>query len=237
MEWTLPPRDWPRFLRQLRHPAPPEGWLEGAAELPEVRRRPLLLRWIAQHPKSPTFLRLKLLARLPWRPLAQIAEDASAHPQSRSWCLERLQALWPSLSTGERRSLALLAPQALWPQVWKSPDARTLAAFLQHPKLGPPRLLSLIQVPLRPAQLEALQSSRWQEFRPVALQVIETLDRSLALPDHGLVLGMAAPWIKQLSPEERLSLAARLCHPPLRRMVRAWAGRRPEELDPCLPPD
>lgn len=237
MEWSLPPADWPRFLRQLRHPAPPPGWLEAAAELPEMRRRPLLLRWIAQHPKSPTFLRLKLLSRLPWRPLAQIADDPAAHPQARSWSHERLQALWTSLSTGERRSLAPLAPQGLWQQVWKTPDTRTLAAFLNHPKLGLPRLLALLQVPLRAPQLDALLQSRWHEQEPLAEQVLEVLDRSLGLPEHGLVLGMAAPWIKVLQPESRLFLSARLRHPPLRRMVRAWAGHRPEDLDPNRPPE
>ena len=72
-------RPWPRFLRLLRHPEPPRGWLEAAAELPELQKRPLLLRWIAQHPKAPAHLRARLLGRLPWRALAAVAADAAAH--------------------------------------------------------------------------------------------------------------------------------------------------------------
>ena len=35
--WALPPDvPWPRFLRLLRHTDPPRGWLEAAAELPEL---------------------------------------------------------------------------------------------------------------------------------------------------------------------------------------------------------
>ncbi|HWQ07868.1 MAG TPA: hypothetical protein VN436_02130, partial [Holophaga sp.] len=120
MDWSLPPAlPWPRFLRLLRHPAPPKGWLEAAAALPDVQKRPLLLRWIAQHRKTPEILRLQLLARLPWRPLAAIAMDPSAHPKARSVAVGRLQVLWGGMSTGERRSLACQAPQQLWPMIWR----------------------------------------------------------------------------------------------------------------------
>lgn len=237
MEWSLPPDSWPRFLRQLRHPAPPEGWLEGAAALPDLAKRPLLLRWIAQHPKAPAFLRMKLLSRMPWRVLVLIADDAGAHPQARSWSTERLQGLWSTLSLGERRSLAHFAPRQLWPAVWKVPDPGTLSAFLQNPKLHLEPLLGLLQPPLKAAQLEALLHSRWQDFVPIADQILESFDRSLEYPDHGLVLGMAAPWIKVLPVEERLVLASRLRQPALRKTVRAWAGQRPEDLDPSLPPE
>ena len=52
--WALPPDlPWPQFLRLLRRPEPPPGWLAAAADLPELQKRPLLLRWIAQHPMAP----------------------------------------------------------------------------------------------------------------------------------------------------------------------------------------
>ena len=35
----MPAASWPRFLRQLRHADPPRGWLEAAAEVPELRKR------------------------------------------------------------------------------------------------------------------------------------------------------------------------------------------------------
>jgi len=211
--------------------------LEGAAALPDLAKRPLLLRWIAQHPKAPAFLRMKLLSRMPWRVLVLIADDAGAHPQARSWSTERLQGLWSTLSLGERRSLAHFAPRQLWPAVWKVPDPGTLSAFLQNPKLHLEPLLGLLQPPLKAAQLEALLHSRWQDFVPIAGQILESFDRSLEYPDHGLVLGMAAPWIKVLPVEERLVLASRLRQPALRKTVRAWAGQRPEDLDPSLPPE
>ena len=218
--WALPPAlPWPRFLRLLRQPEPPKGWLEAAAELSELRKRPLLLRWIAQHPKASAHLRARLLARLPWRALAAVAGDAAAHPQARQQATEKLQHLWPGLTLGERRSLALHAPRPLWPLIWKVPDGGILAAFLQSPKLGLESLLALIQPPLRPTQAEALAGSRWRESSPVAEQVLRALDRSLPLPESGLVLGHAAPWIKALDAEARLLAASRIATPALRRMV------------------
>jgi len=238
VDWLLPPDlPWPQFLRLLRHPSPPRGWLEAAADIPDLRRRPQLLRWIAQHRKAPTHLRIALLARLPWRLLAALAEDPSAHPQARTVALERLQALWGGLTTGERRTFALRAPRPFWGQVWKVPDARVLGAFLQHPRLGLESLLGLIQVPLAPAQADALLRSRWREIQPVAHQVLLAMDGTFRRPDPPLVLGQAAPWIKVLPPEERLILASRLGHPPLRRMVRTWAGGWRAGLDPNLPPE
>ena len=218
--WALPPDvPWPRFLRMLRHPDPPRGWLEAAAELAELKKRPLLLRWVAQHPKAPAHLRSHLLARLPWRALAAVAADAAAHPQARQQATEKLQQLWTAMTTGERRSLALHAPRALWPLVWRTPTLSVLTAFLQHPRLGLEPLVALIQPPLRPAQAEALAASRWRETGPVTQQVLLALDRSLALPESGLVLGHAAPWIKALDEEARLLVASRLVTPALRRMA------------------
>jgi len=218
--WALPPDvPWPRFLRLLRHPDPPRGWLEAAADLPELKKRPMLLRWVAQHPKTPAHLRSRLMARLPWRGLAAVAADAAAHPQARQQATEKLQQLWVGMTLGERRSLALHAPRPLWSTLWRSPDRGVLAAFLQHPKLGLEALVALIQPPLRPAHAEALAASRWRETQPVAEQVLQALDRSLALPDSGLVLGHAAPWIRALDEEARVLAASRVLTPSLRRMV------------------
>lgn len=208
----------------LRQADPPRGWLESAADLPDLRKRPLLLRWIAQHPKAPAHLRARLLARLPWRGLAAVAADAAAHPQARQQATEKLQQLWVALTTGERRSLALHAPRPLWALVWRTPDGGVLSAFLQHPKLGLEALAALIQPPLRPAQVEALATSRWREAGPVAEQVLQALDRSLALPDSGLALGHAAPWIKALDEESRILAASRVITPALRRMVHPRRG-------------
>lgn len=227
MHWALPPEvPWPRFLRLLRQPDPPRGWLELAADLPDMRKRPLLLRWIAQHPKAPAHLRSRLLARLPWRALAAVATDTGAHPQARQQATEKLQQLWAVMTLGERRSLALHAPRPLWHLVWKAPSQGILSAFLQNPKLGLEALVALIQPPLRPAQAESLAQSRWRESGPVAEQVLLALDRSLGLPDSGLALGHAAPWIKALNEETRILVASRTLTPALRRMAHP---RREEE--------
>jgi len=225
MSWPLPPEiAWPRFLRLLRDPAPPRGWLDAAAELPEVRRRPLLLRWIVQHPKAPAHLRNGLLPRLPWSALAAVANDPQAHPQARAMAVDRLQSTWPGLSGGERRSLCLKLPPRLWALAWKVPDAGVLHNLLLNPRMTLEALLGLIQPPLGRAQEEALLRSPWAQRRPVIAQVLQALDASLALPEPTLVLGQAAPWIKALDPEQRLLEAARLRHPPLRRMCRSAAG-------------
>ena len=223
--WALPPElPWPRFLRLLRHPDPPRGWLEEAAELPELRKRPLLLRWIAQHPKATAHLRSQLMARLPWRALAAVAGDAAAHPQARQQATEKLQQLWAGMTLGERRSLALHAPRQLWALVWRTPAQGVLAAFLQHPRLGLDQVVALIQPPLRPVQVEALAASRWREAGPVAEQVLQALDRSLALPDSGLALGHAVPWIKVLDDRARILAASRTVTPALRRLIHPRRG-------------
>jgi hypothetical protein len=223
--WPLPPEiPWPQFLRLLRHPAPPRGWLEAAADLPELRKRPMLLRWIAQHPKAPAQLRNHLLPALPWRALAAIAADASAHPQARNHATERLQARWGVMTTGERRALAPMAPRQLWDAIWRVRDTGVLAAFLQHPRLNAELLEALVQPPLSSNQAQALQDSRWRGIVPVAHAVLVALDRSLARPGSGLVLGLGVTWILTLGPEECLVAASRLTHPPLRRMVRGHAA-------------
>ena len=223
--WGLPPDlPWAKFLRLLRRPDPPRGWLEAASALEDLRRRPLLLRWIAQHPKAPAYLRARLMGRLPWRALAAVAQDASAHPQARAQSVERLVQGWPGLSMGERRSLALLAPRPLWRLAWKSPDAGVIANLLLNPKLGLEALLALIQPPLTPAQAEALPQSLWRDSTVLAMQVLRAFDKTLALSEPGLVLGQAAPWIRGLGPGEAIEAAAGIAHPALRRMIRTRAG-------------
>ncbi len=218
--WALPPDlPWPQFLRLLRRPEPPPGWLVAAAELPELQKRPLLLRWIAQHPMAPAHLRARLMPRLTWRSLAAVAADAGAHPQARQQATEKLQQLWAGLTAGERRSLAPQAPRALWPLVWRTPSPAVLEAFLRHPRLGLEGLLALLQPPLRPAQAEALAGSPWFGATPLAEQVLVALDRTLDLPESGLALGHGAPWIKALEPAERIRIASRITTPALRRMV------------------
>lgn len=224
MPWPLPPDvEWPRFLRLLRRPDPPKGWLEAAARLPDLRRRPLLLRWIAQHPKCPAHLRAELIPRLPALPLTSVANDPGAHPQARTMATERLQVLWQGISTGERRSLALRLPRRLWPLAWRVPDAGVIHNLVRNPRMTGDLLLGLLQPPLTRAQEEALGRSPYAEMPPVAAQVLEAMDRAFALPECPWVLGHAAPWIKRLDPGDRLVAAARLRHPPLRRMCRAWA--------------
>ena len=223
--WGLPPDlPWARFLRLLRRPDPPKGWLEAAAALDDLRRRPLLLRWIAQHPKAPAHLRARLVARLPWRALAAVAQDASAHPQARAQCVERLLQGWPGLSLGERRSLALFAPPQLWRLAWRSPDAGVIRALAQNPRLSLEGLLRLVQPPFTPAQAEGLADSVWKDSAALAMQVLRAFDRTLAQPEPGLVLGQAAVWIRALAPEEAIEAAAGVAHPALRRIVRSRAG-------------
>lgn len=214
---------WPEFLRRLRHPAPPPGWLEAAAELGDLRKRPMLLRWIAQHLKASAELRGRLLPLLPWRALAAVALDPAAHPQARAHACERLAWRWGKLTMGERCSLAPLAPAPLWPAIWKIRDRRVIAAFLQNPRLTGPALEGLLAGDLNPAQAEALQDSPWRESAPVAHQVLQALDRGLQRPDSGLVLGMATLWILVLPEEERLLASTRVTHPALRRMLRGAA--------------
>lgn len=136
---------------------------------------------------------------------------------------DRLVNQWSGFTIGERRALALHAPRPLWPGIWKVKDPRVIAAFLQNPKLGHETLEALIQPPLSAAHAEALTQSRWREILPVARQVLWAMDHTFRHPECPLVLGHAAPWIRALTMEERLIVFARVVHPPLRKMLRAWA--------------
>lgn len=231
MEWDLPPAaSWPHFLRLLRKADPPRGWLEEAAANPELRKRPLLLRWIAQHPKASAHLRASLMGRLPWRALAAIAQDPAAHPQARAQAVEKLQNLWQGLTMGERRSLAPLAPRQIWHLVWRVRDEGVLAAFLCHPRLSMEQVVALIQPPIHAVHFAALAASPWLDAEPVSIQALIALDLALVVGQEDLVLGHGAPWIKALAPEARLLAASRLVHPPLRRACRTWAvPSAPEE--------
>ena len=220
MNWLLPPEiPWPQFLRLLRRPGPPRGWLEAAADIPDVRKRPMLLKWIAQHRSTPAHLRVRLISRLPWRALASISWDPSAHPQARAQSVERLQALWSGLTTGERRVFAYMAPRQMWPMVWKVRDAGVISAFLKHPKLGLEMIVNLIQAPIFPTHIEALKASRLSDYAPIAKQVIPAIDKSLQLPNHGLALGMAARWIRRLDKRDLRQVHSQLNHPLLKRMI------------------
>lgn len=226
MSWPLPPEiAWPRFLRLLRDPNPPKGWLEAAADLPDLRKRPLLLRWIAQHPKAPAHLRVNLVPRLPWRALAAVAQDSAAHPHAKTLAVERLHLLWPGLTLGERRTFALLSPKPLWPLIWRVPDEAVVSALLQNPRMSPASLVALVQAPLGRSQLQALSVSMWRESTVLAVQVLQVMDATLRHPEPALVLGHATVWIRALEPEEAIVCAATLQHPPLRRLVRAWADQ------------
>jgi hypothetical protein len=130
------------------------------------------------------------------------------------------------MSLGERRAFASQSPAPLWRLIWKVPDGGTLAAFLHHPKLSPESLIALIQAPMSAAQMEALSSAPWRELEPLVLQVLTILDETLRRPESPLVLGHAAPWIRGLDSESALVAATHIQHAPLRRMLRAWAGRQ-----------
>ena len=220
LAWRLPPEiAWPQFLKLLRRQGPPRGWLEAAADIPDVRKRPMLLRWIAQHRGAPVHLRVSLIGRLPWLALASISWDPSAHPQARAQSVERLQTLWPGLTIGERRTFAQIAPRQMWPMVWKVRDSGVITAFLQHPKLGLEMLANLIQPPIHASHVDALHRAHISKCSPIARQVISAMDQSLRLPGHGLALGMAAPWMHYLGEEDLRLMGPELKHPLLRRML------------------
>lgn len=220
MIWQLPPDiPWPQFLKLLRRPNPPREWLEAAADIPDVRKKPMLLRWIAQHRSSSSHLRVSLISRLPWRALAEITWDPIAHPQARAQSVERLQLLWAGLAIGERRTFAGLAPRQMWPLVWKIKDSRVISAFLRHPKLSLEMLISLIQAPISATHIEALQTSHLKDIIPIARQIIFAIEKSLLLPDHGLVPSMAAQWIRKLDAEYSQITYSELKNPLLRGMI------------------
>lgn len=209
----------------LRAPGLPPSWLRDAAEAPAVKANVELQAMIARHPNTPVDVRVHFIRILPLLVVMNILDQADAGADIRFTCRAHLGNTWAAMSPAGRRQFAEVASQPLWELVWSSADEPALAAFLGNPRLTPQGLAELIKPPLTRAQVEGLAASRFRASQQVIFQVLISMALTFREPGTDLVLGLAAPWIKALTPQERLLLAPNLSYPPLERLAELWGSR------------
>ena len=91
-----------------------------------------------------------------------------------------------------------------------------------NPALKPGPLATLIRPPLTKNQAQALGNSPFRQDKRIAYRVLTIMAASFQEPGSDLVLGLSAPWIKVLSPPERMVVAESLSYPPMERLARHW---------------
>jgi hypothetical protein len=208
----------------LRLPDLPSSWLADAAEVPLVKANTEILALIAGHARTPVELRVKLLRSLPLVAVMGIFDQPEVDADTSFTCRVHLSNTWKAASPAGRRQFASVAARPLWDLIWRTADEPALAAFLDNPRVTAGRLANLIRPPLTCAQAELLRVSRFRGSQQVIFAVLTAMARSLQEPDTDLVLGLAAPWVMALTPQERLLLAPELSYQPLERMAERWGS-------------
>lgn len=215
----------PMLQAQLCDPALLASWLREAAEAPLVLQDARLQVLIAQHRNTPAEVRVNLIRLLPLASVVAILDSHDLTPDTRFLCTVHVNQAWAKMAAAERQAFAEVATEPIWDLLWRTADATTLSGFLNNPRLGPLDLARLIQPPLTRAQAEALQESRFRANQDVIFRVLTAMALSFHDPGTDLVLGLAAPWIKTLTPQERLLLAPALSYPPMERLAELWGTR------------
>jgi hypothetical protein len=164
------PPDESLLLAVLRR-AVPVKLLEGLAAWPPWSETPRVLGAVAQNPRSPGALVLRLLPSLFWRDLAEVARAArlvaAVRLRAESLLVERL----PELRLGDRITLARLATPPVLRALLLDAEARVARAALLNPRLREGDLVELLQKDTAPLPLirEAADSRRWNDCYGVRL--------------------------------------------------------------------
>jgi hypothetical protein len=223
----LPAKDCsPAQLQEylLRHHLP-GSWLRGAAEVATVHKDSALLQAVGEHGDTPADVRHHVVRALSWQELLGMLGRLRADAEATADCQDQLIRLWARMDAPAMKAFAELAPCPFWDLIWRTAKPAVLARFLTNPALGPATLKALIQPPLTHDQAEALRNSQYLEHKPMVVHVLTTMARSFQDPATDLVLGLVAPWLKILTPQERLALAASLPYPPMERLAQLWGTR------------
>lgn len=209
----------------LKDPKTPAPWLREAAKAPLVQRSPRLLRCLAEHPNLPEDVLQNLVRILSWEALASILYDGTSPQDLQAAATAQLTRLWARLDPAAMDVFARKAPRPLWGLVWKATEPSVLVQFLLNPRLDAGSLAELIEPPLTHLQAETLRESRFLQEIKIVERVLTVMAESFRDPATDLVLGLAAPWIMALPPEECRELAASLPYPPIERLAQTWASR------------
>jgi hypothetical protein len=157
----------------LRRPVPVR-FLELVAATPPWSERPRLLGGVAQNPKTPRVLALRLLPSLFWRDLADVAASPRLPKGVRGRAEAILQEQLPDMRLGEKITLAKIATPPVLTRLLAETDAKIAQACLINPRLREEDLVTAVRQDTAPRALleTAAASSRWGDRYAVRLALV-----------------------------------------------------------------
>ena len=181
-------------------------------------------RALVRHPQTPQVHATRLVPGLFWRDLLEVSLDLRLMPALRRLAERYLVDRLPSLTLGERISLARRAGTTLLQQLRFDAHERVIAAFLENPRLTEGILLPMLHRESTPPPVlrQVAASRRWG----VRYEVRLALSRNPRLPlplALGLLPGLKKADLQALARDPRLA-------PPLRRRADVLLGRVSAEL-------
>jgi hypothetical protein len=161
------------MLALLRRPLPVR-FLELVAATPPWSERPRLLGGVAQNPRTPRVLALRILPSLFWRDLADVAASPRLSKGVRARAESILQEQLRDMRLGEKITLAKIATPAVLTRLLAETEARIAQACLINPRLREEDLVAAVrQDTATRALLEAAAaSSRWGDRYAVRLALV-----------------------------------------------------------------
>ena len=161
-------------LVSLLRRALPVRFLEVVGSTKPWCERAVVVAQVVLHPRSPRGLSLRLLPRLFWRQLADVAATPHVPAAVRVRAEASLQEQLRDLRLGERIALARVATPPLIQRLLGEGEAKVLEALLVNPRLREDNLLvALRRAEVTLALIGAIAaSSRWSERYFVRLALV-----------------------------------------------------------------
>ncbi|MFQ5789603.1 MAG: hypothetical protein ACE5JI_03915 [Acidobacteriota bacterium] len=213
-----PDVDEAHVLAALRNRNLAGAAIETIARQERWRRRHRIRAAIANHPKTPKTLALRLLNLLFWKELLRVSGNYRLSMPLRVAAERQLRDRLPELELGEKITLARSAPTGLVSALVREGEARIIQALVTNPRLRETEVLSLVESPKSsPEVLRAVaDSERWSARYPVkvavvknprtpvhaALRLLSTLPREKLAR---LVTGQALPKVVRVGAERILA--------------------------------
>ena len=142
-----------------------------------------LRRDLTAHPLTPPAFALRIVQTLYWRDLARIGLDTKAPPIVRRAAEQIVVTRLPSLTLGERISLARMASAGIFGELRRDNQPRVIAALLDNPRMTEGALSPLVaNRSASPEVLRVIASSpRWGRRYPIRLALCRNPNTPLAL--------------------------------------------------------
>ena len=132
---------------------------------------------IANCPKTPYSLSMRLLQTLFWNDLVRIVENYRLFPPLRRSAENYLREKVSGLTLGEKKSLARTAPRSVIGMLKTEPEPTVFACLLRNPRFVEEDLMTIISNELTPVGvLETIAGDRqWTNRYPVRLALARNL--------------------------------------------------------------